>query len=240
MTTKKKRATPKKRSSDEQPVAIRVVFMGDSITFGQYVDPPNRWTDIVSDRLTRAYLNSATNLAFFNCGISGETTRQGLERFPRDVQAAAPDVITIQFGLNDCNCWVTDRGLPRVSEEAYRANLLEMITRARRFDARRVILSTNHPTLRHKVLLSGQSLESRRTLYNAVVRQVAEEAGVLLCDIDQAFAGHVGNGLAKLLLPYPDELHLSAEGHKVYANAIHSMLADAVASVEVEKKGSYR
>ena len=37
-----------------------------------------------------------------------------------------------------------------------------MIERARRFGAARIVLSTNHPTLRHKVLLSGDSLETRR------------------------------------------------------------------------------
>ena len=155
--TRKKKPGLIAAAENARPVSVRVVFMGDSITFGQYVDPPKRWSDIVSDRLSRAYLRSATNLAFFNCGVSGETTRQALERFPRDVQATMPDIVVIQFGLNDCNCWVTDGGLPRVSEEAYYANLIEMVARSRRFGAKHVILSTNHPTLRHKVLLSGQS-----------------------------------------------------------------------------------
>ena len=50
------------------------------------------------------------------------------------MQELEPDVMTLQFGLNDCNCWETDRGLPRVSEEAFRANLIEMIERARLFE----------------------------------------------------------------------------------------------------------
>ncbi len=236
MTDAKKQRSTRARSGKPVPVAIYTVFMGDSITFGQYVDPPHRWSDIVSSKLTRSYLRTATNLAFVNCGISGETTRQGLERFPRDVQAATPDIMTLQFGLNDCNCWVTDRGLPRVSEAAYRANLTEMIARARRFGAQRVILSTNHPTLRHKVLLSGESLEERRLRYNELVREVAAETGVTLCDIERAFAPHAKKDLASLLLPYPDELHLSVAGHKIYAKAILPPLEEAVASIDAEKR----
>ena len=137
--------------------AIVIVFMGDLITAGQYVDPSLRWTSLVDDDIVRKYLPTPINFHILNRGVSGETTRQGLERFPNDLQQHRPDIVTIQFGLNDCNCWVSDGGLPRVSEAAYRANLIEMIERARRFGARRVIMSTNHPTLRHKVLLGGEN-----------------------------------------------------------------------------------
>ncbi len=102
----------------QQPRAATIVFMGDSITAGQYVDPERRWTALVSDALNRDYLATPINLLLLNRGVSGETTRQGLERFPSDVQQHRPDVMTLQFGLNDCNCWVTDAGLPRVSEAA--------------------------------------------------------------------------------------------------------------------------
>ena len=167
------------------PRAVTIVFMGDSITAGQYVDPELRWTSLVGNALVVDYLSTPVNFHILNRGVSGETTRQGLERFPADLQQYRPDIVTLQFGLNDCNCWVSDAGLPRVSEPAYRANLIEMIERARRFGAARIILSTNHPTLRHKVLLSGDSLETRRRRYNDQVREVAALTGVELCDIEQ-------------------------------------------------------
>ena len=128
----------------ERPSCVTVVFMGDSITEGQYVEESSRWTHLVSASLNLKYLKSPVNLLFVSRGVSGETTRQGLERFPADVQNLQPDVMTLQYGLNDCNCWVTDRGLPRVSEPAYRANLIEMIDRARAFGAGEIVLSTNH------------------------------------------------------------------------------------------------
>jgi acyl-CoA thioesterase-1 len=210
------------------PRAVTVVFMGDSITAGQYVDPELRWTSLVGNALVADYLSTAVNFHMLNRGVSGETTRQGLERFPADVQQHRPDIVTLQFGLNDCNCWVTDAGLPRVSEAAYRANLIEMIERARRFGAGRVILSTNHPTLRHKVLLSGDSLEARRRRYNDRVREVAALTGVELCDVEEGFAHLDGRELATMLLPYPDLLHLSIEGHRLYASCIRSHVERAV------------
>jgi acyl-CoA thioesterase-1 len=96
----------------DTPQALVVVFMGDSVTAGQYVDPAFRWTSLVEDSITRKYLHTSINLHFLNCGVSGETSRQGLERFPGAVQQHRPDIVTLQFGLNDCNCGVTDGGLP--------------------------------------------------------------------------------------------------------------------------------
>jgi lysophospholipase L1-like esterase len=213
------------------PRALTIVFMGDSITAGQYVDPALRWTSLIGDSIVARYLTTSANFLILNRGVSGETTRQGLERFPADVQQHRPDVMTLQFGLNDCNCWVTDAGLPRVSETAFRANLIEMIERAQRFGADHIILSTNHPTLRHKVLLSGDSLETRRQRYNDHVRDVAALTGVELCDVEDGFSGLDRGELAELLLPYPDQVHLSIEGHRRYAACIQPYLDHAIADL---------
>ena len=88
----------------QMPRAVVVAFMGNSITAGQYVDPDLRWTALVSNALLSEYLATSVNFHVLNRGVSGETTRQGLERFPADVQQHRPDIITLQFGLNDCNC----------------------------------------------------------------------------------------------------------------------------------------
>ncbi len=204
--------------------------MGDSITEGQYIHHSLRWTERVSCRI-RSLVSmdiDTDSLHFFNRGISGETTRQGLERFPRDVQVLGPDVMTLQFGLNDCNCWDSDLGLPRVSEAAYHANLIEMIDRARRSGAKHILLSTNHPTLRFRPLASKQTLEDRRIIYNQIVREVATTTRVTLCDIEEAFSGLDHRQLSEMLLPEPDVLHLSEKGHKRYADAILEPLSKAI------------
>jgi lysophospholipase L1-like esterase len=212
--------------------AITVVYMGDSITEGQYVHHSVRWTTVVTASLRKRFESSCSDLHFFfNRGVSGETTRQGLERFPRDVQNARPDVVTLQFGLNDCNCWDTDNGLPRVSELAYRANLIEMIERASRFGTRHIIFSTNHPTLRHKILACGESLETRRKRYNDIVREVASTTKTTLCDIENAFNHFSETELQDMLLSEPDVLHLSARGHRYYAQTILPFLESAMNDV---------
>jgi acyl-CoA thioesterase I len=216
--------------SRELPL-IDVVYFGDSITEGQYVDPAHRWTALVDEALDERYRDTRLHVRGLNRGVSGETTQMAMARFAEDVQSVGPDVLTLQFGLNDCNCWLTDRGLPRTSERAFVANLHEMIARGRHFGAEQVILSTNHPTLKLKEMLSGERFEDANRRYNDLVREVAEDTGVVLCDVARAFDPYGPDELRELLLPYPDCLHLSIEGHRVYAAAILEPLARAVAEL---------
>lgn len=202
---------------------LKVVFFGDSITEGQYVDPSTRWTEIVTEML-RSHFAQTARIHAFNKGVSGHTTRQGLERYPADVQAIVPDLLTIQFGLNDGNCWQTDRGCHRVSPAAFHANLVEMIDRARLFGVRDIVISTNHRTLRNDPMVSGKSLEHSNVAYNEIVRDVAAQAGVDLFDVGEVF--HLGQDLEKLLLPAPDVLHLSELGHQHYASLIFEPLRE--------------
>ena len=210
---------------------INLIHMGDSITFGQYLDPNLRWTTIVSNSNRKVFSSPGLEIVVRNHGISGETTRMGLERFPKDVQNCSPDILTLQYGLNDCNCWVTDKGPPRVSEAAFKANLLEMIARARVFGTREIILSTNHRTLRHDVLVSGEVYEDANLRYSEIVRDVARQIDVTLCDIQLAFDGFSDEQLGRMLLPAPDLLHLSQEGNRVYADTIYPFIRRSIESL---------
>lgn len=210
---------------------ISLIHMGDSITFGQYLDSSLRWTTIVSNCNRKVFAGFDLEIVTRTHGVSGETTRMGLERFPRDVQECRPDIMTLQFGLNDCNCWDTDQGHPRVSEAAFEANLLEMIARARIFGAKEIILSTNHRTLRRDVLVSGEIYEDANARYCEIVRDVARQAEVTLCDIQMAFGDYSDEQLGRMLLPEPDLLHLSEEGNRVYADAIYPFIQQSIESL---------
>lgn len=206
---------------------LAIVHMGDSITFGQYVDPTLRWSTLIGTWLRDEFPN--VEVVSLNRGVSGETTRMGLERFPRDVQESGAAVMTLQFGLNDCNCWQTDGGLPRVSERAFAANLVEMVARARRAGVSEIIMQTNHRTLRRAPLPSGEIYEDANARYSELIRAVARETESTLCDIRGVFEPLDDETLDHLLLPPPDVLHLSEEGNAVYADAIYPYVTAAVA-----------
>jgi lysophospholipase L1-like esterase len=111
---------------------VKLVAIGDSCTYGQNVRSEEAWP---------ALLGRMTGHDVRNAGVCGDTTRLALERFPKDVQLHKPDVVVIQFGANDCNIWDTDNGLPRVSADAYAANVSEMVSRAWAFGGVGIVLS---------------------------------------------------------------------------------------------------
>ncbi len=199
---------------------MNLVHMGDSITFGQYVDASLRWTTLIQNKISKHFDENNLKVTSFNRGISGETTRMGLLRYPQDVQQLNPTLMTLQFGLNDCNCWETDGGLPRVSPRSYKSNLIEMIGRARHFGAKHIILGTNHRTLKRNILPGGDVYEDRNLMYSSIAREVAKETEVELFDIQKEFIPFDDNQLLEMLLPEPDLLHLSIKGNEFYAEKI--------------------
>ena len=211
---------------------IRIFFFGDSICFGQGVSPHLTWVTRLSRALDERFSPRADVLTQ-NPSVNGNTTRMALERMPYDVQSHAPDVLYIQFGLNDCNGWETDRGRPRVSRDAFGANLGEMVDRGRIFGAKQVILGTNHPTTRTARLpYVDHSYEEANGAYNAVIRQVAQAKGTLLADAELAFDEAVNAGAARYAdLVLVDQLHLSRAGHDLYLRNRLPILSEAIEAI---------
>jgi lysophospholipase L1-like esterase len=152
-----------------------------------------------------------------NQSVNGNTTRMALERIAYDLQVHEPDVVVVQFGMNDCNVWAC-------------ANLREIIQRSRTFGARTVIVNTNHPSTRSDVLPgTTQSYASRNRAYNRLIRAtVSGEDATTLVDVERAFEAAAAP-LAGLLLE--DGVHLSPKGHDSYVAIVGPAVARAVGSV---------
>ena len=71
---------------------MKIVCLGDSLTYGFGVSRSNSWTNIV---------NKETRLEIVNKGINGDTTSGMLARFNEDVVKNSPDIVFIMGGTND-------------------------------------------------------------------------------------------------------------------------------------------
>lgn len=198
-------------------MTFKVTFFGDSICVGQGVAIHDGWVTRISRDLANLGKRLGIPILTTNASVNGDTTRQALERMPYHVQSHGIDLLIVQFGMNDCNCWRSDRGLPRVSPEAFKANLEEIIDRGLMFGARQVVLHTNHTTTRTVENLPGrqETYQARNEAYNHIIRQVAStHPETILVDMEAAFLKAVQNGTAKVQdLVLEDGLHLSLQGH---------------------------
>ncbi|MCW5692484.1 MAG: SGNH/GDSL hydrolase family protein [Pseudolabrys sp.] len=207
-------------NSTESARQCHMVFFGDSICVGQGVSLYRGWVSRLAEKLETHFNKSGAKLLVTNSSVNGRTTRQALEDMPYHVQSRGVDLIVVQFGLNDCNYWLTDRGNPRVSLPSFKANLLEIITRARTFGAKRVLLNTNHPTLRgsEKIPYTNITYEQSNQAYNASIRDLAAELGeqITFLDVEKRFHELLDGGVPLETLLLDDGLHLSELGHDYY------------------------
>ena len=212
---------------------IKITFFGDSICVGSGVSVHEGWVSLVSEKLQSVY----SNLVVANSSVNGRTTRQALENMPYEIQSNPPDILLIQFGMNDCNYWRTDRGLSRVSYNSFKSNLDEIINRALYCGVKKVCLNTNHPTARTETNLSfcDFTYQDSNKKYNAAIREIAAERSsdfrIHFFDVEEYFNDVVVE-INQYVLSSPDLLHLNSEGHKLYCSFIYPKLESLIAEIK--------
>jgi acyl-CoA thioesterase I len=204
-------------------------FFGDSICFGQGVSPHKTWVTRISAEVDKRFPDRG--VVVVNSSINGNTTRMALERMSFDVTSHGVLAMLVQFGLNDCNYWVSERGMPRTSERGFQSNLNEILDRANNFGAKRLLLNTNHPTPRTaKYEFLDRSYEDGNRRYNALIRAVAgSRSDVELIDVESACLSAIAEGKTSLdRLVLSDGLHLSDTGHDLYFQIVAPRVLKAV------------
>ena len=95
----------------KQPGTIRIVCLGDSVTFGYRV--PAVWPDKPTEydpewlpypMLLEKHLRAANpgrNIEVITMAVPGYTSHQGLAWLRRDIDRLNPDLLTVSFGWND-------------------------------------------------------------------------------------------------------------------------------------------
>jgi acyl-CoA thioesterase-1 len=106
--------------TDPRPL---LVCFGDSLTAGAGTDPGQSYPDYLQADLDRRHVHYRVD----NQGISGNTTKDGLQRLP-EVLALHPAVVLVEFGGNDGL-----RGLPIADT---RANLDQIVATLQHSGAR--------------------------------------------------------------------------------------------------------
>lgn len=208
------------------PLPPVVILFGDSTTARR----PGLVKEPYSVRVQRALEAAGSHLAVANQGIGGNTTRDALARFERDVLAFNPRIVALQFGINDAavDVWQDPPATgPRVPPAEFAANLGQMVRELRRRGATVILMTTN------RTYWSQASRErygrppydvndpegfNRLHLdrYNDLIREIAANEQVVLVDINAAYAGHTN--AAELLLP--DLLHPADAGHELVARLL--------------------
>lgn len=169
----------------------KLVFMGDSITdmgraqpVGEGLfDPFGRGFVAQAEALLNARYPDY-NLYLINVGVSGNTSRDMVARWQRDVVDLKPDWLTVMIGINDVWRQFDLPHMPQthVYPDEYEQNLKSVIGQTR-------------PMVRGLIMMTPFFIESNRQdpmrvqmdRYGAIARKVAQRYDCLLVDVQAAF-----------------------------------------------------
>ncbi|MBP3348295.1 MAG: hypothetical protein J6L92_06000 [Clostridia bacterium] len=182
---------------------FRVAFIGGSLTQGAGASKrDNRYTSRVTAYLNKRYPN--TEFTEINAGIGGTPSAFGLFRFKADVLDKKPDMLFVEFAVNDGG----NTSMYKYVEGILRA--------ARRYDPKLPI-----------VLLEAYSDElwcdaTREKMHPTVVEhtRIAEAYGAPVVYMGKALYEMIqGYGGDKTFF-LTDAVHPNDDGYKVYADAV--------------------
>ncbi|MBO5448050.1 MAG: SGNH/GDSL hydrolase family protein [Ruminococcus sp.] len=89
----------KKAQSGEE---VTLAYLGGSITEGISAGPDDCYAKLSYDHFAETF-GTGDNVKFCNAGLSGTPSKLGILRLDRDVLSSDPDVVFIEFAVNDGN-----------------------------------------------------------------------------------------------------------------------------------------
>lgn len=185
---------------------INIVFHGHSVPTGYFATPIVNTLDayphLTLKSLKSSFPNAVVNV--ITTSIGGEQSEQGARRFNKDVLCHRPDVLFIDYALNDRSI-----GLDRA-----RKAWTSMIVKAKKKNIK-IILCTPTPDLNEDILNENAPLAS----HSEQIRQLALKYGTGLVDSYEAF---------RLLKMHGEDLkkymsqsnHPNEQGHRIVADLI--------------------
>jgi lysophospholipase L1-like esterase len=196
-----RRFTEKTVSDLKNGCNVAIVAFGDSITAGFAVRRgfPSFWREMLQQKYPEA------RLEFINSGISGDTTEDGLARLDWAVLSYEPDLVTINFGINDC---VLGLGL-----DEFEMNFVEMVRRIRAGPDSEILLLSSQP-------LETPPYDKLVLDYYQTIERVASEMDVGFVDVYEAWMERVRSGtpLGSMIISGLD--HPNEAGYRIIAEEL--------------------
>jgi lysophospholipase L1-like esterase len=214
----------------------RIVLLGDSTT------ATRDSLKIYGTLLDEAFRSENIDVIIINSGAGGNTSSDGKRNFQERVITHNPDLLVIQFGLNDSaiDVWKNPPEVKsRVSQSQYEENLRCMIGQAKLRKIPVILMTTNQmvwtPKLRELYGKPPYNPDDPKSFtdtalrdYNNIVRKVAESEKVPLADIFKAYDEYVekhGGKIDNLLL---DGIHPNNEGQKLVFDLLYPVIRKTV------------
>lgn len=196
-----------KRAANGESLVIG--FLGGSITQGSLSSTPETcYAYLVYEWWKKSFPNAA--FSFVNGGIGGTTSHYGGARAWKDVLCYRPDIVTVDFSVND--------DANEFFEETYEGTL------------RRLLMAPSAPAV---VVLNNVFYDTGKNAQDYHNR-IADHYGIPHVSIKDTIYPDVESGKIVRADITPDNLHPNDKGHRLVADEICKLLDSIKAEVEEE------
>ena len=196
-----------KRAANGESLVIG--FLGGSITQGSLSSTPKTcYAYLVYEWWKKSFPNA--EFSFVNGGIGGTTSHYGGARAWKDVLCYRPDIVTVDFSVND--------DANEFFEETYEGTL------------RRLLMAPSAPAV---VVLNNVFYDTGKNAQDYHNR-IADHYGIPHVSIKDTIFPDVESGKIVRADITPDNLHPNDKGHRLVADEICKLLDSIKAEVEKE------
>lgn len=196
-----------KRAANGESLVIG--FLGGSITQGSLSSTPKTcYAYLVYEWWKKSFPNAS--FSFVNGGIGGTTSHYGGARAWKDVLCYRPDIVTVDFSVND--------DANEFFEETYEGTL------------RRLLAAPSDPAV---VVLNNVFYDTGKNAQNYHNR-IADHYGIPHVSIKDTVYPDVESGKIVRADITPDNLHPNDKGHRLVADEICKLLDSIKAEMEEE------
>jgi len=214
----------------------RLVCLGDSVTFGWNIPYEKSYPFLLEERLMGKY----PEVMVINSGIGGQTVVDALDRLDGDVLYFEPQVVIINFGLNDA--FLVSTGESSINEdketdlrnnidlETFKETYKQLIAKISEKSSEILIMGTN-PVMAELLWEDkdiAQKQEESYRLYNQATKNIAEAYDLIFIDIRESFTAR---GELDTFIQ-PDGVHPNETG----LNLISEIISTVLESVDMAGK----
>ena len=181
---------------------MRILVRGGSIAAG--VGVSRGYADILRERY------APRGVEVLNRSRPRETSFEGIETFPADIEPFAPDILILHFGLDDA--------FSAVYRSEFKENLVRITRRARESFRPDIFLLTSHT-------FDDPHEMDAVNIYYRTIREVAVDLGCKMVPMHTVWAGYLlEKGLPNSALLQPDARLPGEKGHELYASILAGYL----------------
>ena len=192
---------------------VNIACHGHSVPAGYFktpvVDTFNAYPHLLHKKLNERYQYAVINVIV--TAIGGETSEGGAERFEKDVLCHKPDIVTIDYALND----------RRIGLKKARLSWVSMIEKAKAKGIKVILLTPTAADTSSRLDDPNDPLNK----HAEQIRKLAQEYNVALVDSLAAFQGYViGGGQLQDLMSQRN--HPNRKGHQLVVRELLEWFPD--------------